>query len=215
MDRGDCVVGCDDRDELFLAKNGLFCKQYRSFLGIKTHKEVIHLTEKELIERNTADGFLKLYNAKMNSSYEIIEHSDAPDFLCRDKDGEELKLEITLTEDQPGDIQALLSRSEKRSAEELERHLEAHERGEESIFESGVSCLNDNVSQMVALRIQPKLSKDYGTNAALVVRDSSPLDWDWNLVADQVNIMLNLKRNPFDKGIWIISYSKDKIFKIL
>jgi hypothetical protein len=68
---------------------------------------------------------------------------------------------------------------------------------------------------MIVSRIQSKLSKDYGSNAALVVRDSSPLDWDWNLVTDQIKNMLNLKRNPFDKGIWIISYSKDKIFRIL
>jgi len=68
---------------------------------------------------------------------------------------------------------------------------------------------------MIVSRIQSKLNKDYGSNVALVIRDSSPLDWDWDMVTDQLIDMLNLKRNPFDKGIWLISYSKDRIFRLL
>jgi hypothetical protein len=68
---------------------------------------------------------------------------------------------------------------------------------------------------MIVSRIQEKLNKDYGQNVALVVRDTSPLDWEWDRVLDQIRSKLNLSRNPFDKGIWIISYSKDRIFRVL
>ncbi|MHC4509768.1 MAG: hypothetical protein ACYTAO_12545 [Planctomycetota bacterium] len=173
-----------------------------------------HSNEKRGIERSTAEAFLKFYNAETNSSYEITEHSDAPDFMCRDEAGDELRLEITLTEDRPGDIQALLGRSNARSPEELERHLEAVERGEESVFDS-VSCLQDNVCQVAKGRIQPKLNKDYGPNAALVVRDTSGVAWDWETVHDDVLSSLDLRNNPFDEGIWLMSFTSNKIFQLV
>ncbi|MCK4849952.1 MAG: hypothetical protein KAT11_01310 [Phycisphaerae bacterium] len=172
------------------------------------------LNEKEAIERATAGGFLKLYNAQMDSSYEIVEHSDAPEFICLDRSARELRLEITLTEDRPGDIQAALGRSDARDLESLKRHLEAVRQGEESIFDR-VSCLQGNVLEMIKERIRKKLDKDYGPNTALVIRDTSPLDWDWSHVSEQIRMFLDSKRNPYDKGIWIISSDKDRIFQVL
>ncbi len=78
-----------------------------------------------------------------------------------------------------------------------------------------ISCLQGDVCDMIIGRIEPKLKKDYGPNAALVIRDTSRLDWDWALVADQIKRNLCIKRNPFDRGIWIISNSKDKIFRLV
>ncbi len=172
------------------------------------------MTEKEALELETAEQFIKHYNPQMSTSFRIVEHSDAPDFHCQDKEGNELKIEITLTEDRTRDIQSLLGRSEARSPEALKRHLEAVERGEESIFEL-VSCLQDNVSQMALNRIQPKLYKDYGSNTALVIRDISPLDWDWEDVIEDLAKSLDLRNNPFDKGIWIISLSSNQIFRVV
>lgn len=172
------------------------------------------MSEKEAIERSIAEKFLKLYNSEMSSSYEITKHSDAPDFICHDKIGNELRLEITLTEDRPKDIQALLGRSNARSPEELKRHLEAVKRGEESIFES-VSCLQDNVSYMARSRIQPKLNKDYGPNTALVVRDTSGVPWAWDSSIKDLSASLDLSNNPFDKGIWLISFVSERIFRIV
>ncbi len=172
------------------------------------------MTEKEAIELETAEKFIDLYNSQMGTSFSIVKHSDAPDFYCQDKEGTELKIEITLTEDRPGDIQALLGRSDARSPEAMKRHNEAVERGEESIFES-VSCLQDNVSQMAKNRIQPKLDKDYGPNTALVVRDVSPLGWSWETVLDDLASSFDLRNNPFDKGIWLIAFSSNKIFRIV
>lgn len=172
------------------------------------------MTEKEAIELETAKQFINLYNSQMGTSFSIVKHSDAPDFHCQDKEGAELKLEITLTEDRPGDIQALLGRSDARSPEAMKRRNEAVKRGEASIFES-VSCLQDNVSQMAKNRIQPKLDKDYGPNTALVVRDVSPLGWSWETVRDDLASSLDLRNNPFDKGIWLIAFSSNQIFRIV
>jgi len=63
------------------------------------------LTEKQRIEKATGKQFLELYNKKFNTSYSIVEFSDAPDVICKDKKTEkQLFLEITLLEDLPGDV---------------------------------------------------------------------------------------------------------------
>jgi hypothetical protein len=171
------------------------------------------LKEKEAIEKATADAFVELYNQEMRSSYSIIEHSDAPDIRCKDRNGNTLNLEITLTEDRTGDIQASLGRSESRSLEALKKHLEDVKAGKANSLDKA-SCLQGNVSSMIVSRIQPKLIKDYGSNTALVIRDSSRGDWDWDMVANQIKDSLSLTRNPFDKGIWVITFSKDRIFRL-
>ncbi len=172
------------------------------------------MNEKEAIEKATADAFIKLYNSEMGSSFAIIEYSDAPDIRCRDLDGKQFNFEITLTEDRPKDIQANLGRSNHRSLESLKKHLAEVKTGEASPLER-VSCLQGNVTAMIVSRIKPKLNKDYGNNVALVIRDASPIGWDWDMVIDQIKAPLKLERNPFDKGIWIITYQKDKIYRIL
>lgn len=172
------------------------------------------MTEKEAIEKATAEAFITIYNSELGESFSIVEYSDAPDIRCRDANGNSLNLEITMTEDCPRDIQAALGRSDHRSLERLRERLGDMEDDEKNPFGSA-SLLQGNVTGMIVGRIQSKLCKDYGFDTALVIKDSSPLDWDWNLVADQIVSLLDLKRNPFDKGIWIISDSKDKIFRLL
>ena len=172
------------------------------------------MNEKEAIEKATADAFIKLYNSEFGTSFSIVEHSDAPDIRCKDPDGNTFNFEITLTEDRPGDIQANLGRSNHRSLESLKEHLVNVKAGRSNPFER-VSCLQGNVTAMIISRIKPKLKKDYGNNVALVIRDASPIDWDWDMVIDQIKSQLDLERNPFDKGIWIITYRKDKIYSIL
>ncbi len=173
----------------------------------------MQLDEKKAIEKGTAEGFLKLYNQKMNTSYKIIEHSDAPDIRCEDTVGNRMNLEVMMTEDRPGDIQAALGRSDQRSVEALKSHLAEVRAGRASIFEQ-VGCLEGNVSAMLVRRIQSKVQKDYGPNTALVIRDISGGNWDWNSVVDDITARLDLSRNPYDKGIWIISNSKDRIFML-
>lgn len=172
------------------------------------------LNEKQAIEKTTADAFVELYNCEMGTSFSIVEYSDAPDIRCKDTKGKTLNFEITLTEDRPKDIQAALGRSNHRSKEALIKHLADVRAGKANPLERG-SCLQENVTDMIVSRILPKLLKDYGTNVALVVQDSSPVSWDWDSVMDQIKGMLRLQRNPFDKGIWIISFGRDRIFRIV
>jgi hypothetical protein len=173
-----------------------------------------YLNETEAIEKATADAFIELYNSNMGSSFFIVDYSDAPDIRCKDSDGNTFNFEITLTEDRPKDIQASIGRSNHRSIEALQQHL-ADDRARKASPLERVSCLQGNVLTMIVNRIQKKLQKDYGPSVALVIRDSSPVCWDWDLVVDQINRMLNLQRNPFDKGIWIISFGKDKIYRVI
>ena len=168
------------------------------------------MNEKEAIERATADAFIVLYNTQMGTSFVILEHSDAPDFLCKDPAGNVFNFEVTLTEDHRGDVKAALGRSNHRSPEALKKHLSDVEAGRAHPME-WTSCLQGNVAGNMVRCIQKKLTKDYGPNVALVVRDTSGCDWDWDSVADQIKHDHNFELNPFDKGIWVISRSKDRI----
>ena len=69
------------------------------------------MKEKERIEKATAEGFLQLFNGHYNTTFDIVKLTDAPDVRCQDANGDTLNLEITLTQDQDQDIQALLGRS--------------------------------------------------------------------------------------------------------
>jgi len=172
------------------------------------------LNEKEAIEKATADAFIELYNREFGKSFSIIEYADAPDIRCKDEKGNRFNFEITLTEDRPKDIQAVLGRSDHRNIEALRPHLADVKTGKSNPLEWS-SCLQENVVDMMKERILPKLLKDYGSNVALLIRDTSPIGWDWESVLDDIKNMLLSKRNPFDEGIWIISFRKDKIYRII
>lgn len=172
------------------------------------------MSEKEAIEKATADAFIELYNREMGTSFSITEYSDAPDIRCRDLKGNIFNFEITLTEDREKDIAAALGRSDHRSIGALRKHLDEVKAGKASPLDR-VSCLQGNVTQMIVSRILPKMEKDYGPNVGLVIRDTSPVSWDWELVVDEIRSQLNSPTNPFDKGIWIISFRKDKIYRII
>ena len=83
-------------------------------------------------------------------------------------------------------------------------------------LEGRVSHLQGNVVETIVERIQSKLKKDYGTHddVALVVRDTSPVSWDWGDVVDQIRDALELERTPYRAGIWIISFLKDQIYRV-
>ena len=72
------------------------------------------MSEKTDIEWATGEAFISLYNARFATTY-LAQPSEAPDIHCVDQKGNRLNLEITMTEDRPGDIKALLGRSEDRS----------------------------------------------------------------------------------------------------
>jgi len=167
--------------------------------------------EKQRIERGTADGFLRLYNEHFRTSFRILEQSDAPDIRCIDDAGRSLNLEITATEDSGRDIQALLGRSGHKSVDALAAHNERVASG----LESPQFVSFEDAKNALIARITSKLSKDFGSNVALVVRDTSGCDWEWQEVAEEIASALDLTRNPFDQGIWLLTRVKDKMFLIV
>lgn len=169
------------------------------------------MSEKQVIEKGTAEGFLALYNQLLGTNFKIVEMSDAPDARCADSHGIILNLEITTTEDRPGDIKALLGRSNSRSLEALRAHVDRVARGEER---PQFSSLSDEVSDHLVERLRDKMKNDYGPNAALVVRDSSGVDWDWDDVIPSIRSRLDPSKNPFIRGIWLLSRVKDRLFQI-
>lgn len=165
------------------------------------------MSEKKQIERSTAEAFLSLYNQEKGASFRIVEFGDAPDAHCADNLGARLNLEITLTEDRPGDIPALLGRSSALDADTLKSELESG-RGEGS-------SLGGDVLAVLVDRIHSKLKKRYGPDTALVIRDASGVDWDWNLVVTKLRERLEGTANPFVRGVWLVNRSKDRLFRLL
>lgn len=163
-------------------------------------------TEKGKIEKASAEKFLLAYNTYSKTAFEIKALSDSPDIVCEDKNGNQLKLEITLTEDQDNDIKASLGRSEHRSIEYIRKN-----------GMGPASALSGNVMDNAYNRILEKMSKDYGVGVALVVRDVSPLEWDWNICIRQLSEKLKNVSNPFDKGVWVLTTTRSgsKIFCVL
>ena len=175
------------------------------------------MKEKQKIELGTAEGFLCLYNKYSGTSFQISKHGDAPDIRCMDDSGRELNIEVTATEDQPatendpGDIQAILGRSDHRTVEAL-----ADRNKRRSASKELLPCSSfDDVVETLVRRISKKLSNDYGKNTALVVRDTSGCDWEWDEVAEDIASKIHLSRNPFDEGIWLLTRTKDKLFEII
>ena len=158
------------------------------------------MDEKRAIERATAEAFLALYNREYGTAFRIIQHGDAPDIVASGDNGCRIQLEIVLTEDRAGDIQAALGRSNARSVDALPKLG---------------SSLTDNVADSLIERLQGKMMKRYGTNTALVICDTSGVGWDWDLVSDELKIKLTHLKNPFDQGIWIVNGTKDRVFQIL
>lgn len=169
------------------------------------------MSEKHAIEKGTAEGFLILYNQHFGTDFEIVAMADAPDVRCADSRGNTLNLEITTTEDRPGDIKAAVGRSDSRSLEALRDHNERIARRREPLQ---FSSFLDEASDHLVERLQGKMKNDYGPNAALIVRDSSGGDWDWDLVIPAIRSRLNLANNPFSRGIWLLSRVKDRLFQI-
>lgn len=169
------------------------------------------MNEKKRIEHGTAVGFLKLFNGKTGSNFKITELGDAPDVKCQDSKGNQLNLEITLTEDRPRDIQAIMGRSNHLSVEALKEHNKNVAAGKEK---PRLSSLSGNALDHVVGRIKSKLMMSYGPSTALVVRDTSGVDWDWELVIKGIADRLKNERNPFDCGIWILNIDKTKLYQV-
>lgn len=172
------------------------------------------LLEKQLIEKATAEGFLYHYNKIFGESYaieSIAGDGEAPDAIAKDKQGNILGIEVTLTEDSPGDIASALGRSNKKSVEVLKEHLKRVKEGKETIR---FNCLSENVLDVLVSRIEAKLNKRYGSNIALVIRDTSGVPWEWSQVVPLIQSRFYGRHIPFDRGIWLLSRCKGTLTNI-
>lgn len=170
--------------------------------------------ETRSIERATAEMFVAMYNAKTGDTYRVVGQPEPPepDVLCENDAGDKLKLEITMLQDRPRDIQSLLGRSDADSLETLQANNERIRRGEVAAIDT-VACFERDVIPNLLDRLRAKLDKQcIGPNVALVMRSTSPLDWDWNLymyevrqVLESILLELKLGHPPYDRGIWIVA----------
>ena len=155
------------------------------------------MNEKEKIEKASVDAFVRLFNECEKQDYVVEKYSDAPDAMCKNSSGQVMQVEVTLTEDRPGDLPWTLGRLEERPGK--------------SRFGS---CLGGNVLNQLAKRIDNKINKRYGERTALVIRDSSGVDWDWEYIADDVKRLIEDKDNPYDMGIWVVNRAKTRLHRL-
>ena len=169
-------------------------------------------SETQQIELATAQAFFALYNAQHATFYvvnRVAGPNEVPDIFASDSNGCKFNLEITLTEDRPGNIAALLGRSNSLSIEKLKQENEAVRAGK---AQARINSLQGNALPVLLDRIGKKLNKTYGINTALVVRDTS--FWDWELIVPLIQAHLNSKVVAFDLGIWLLNGEKTAIFQL-
>lgn len=77
-----------------------------------------------------------------------------------------------------------------------------------------VSCLQENVLDSLLGSIKAKLNKNYGKNVALVVVSASGVTWSWDRVTDQLRNRLSTSRNPFDRGVWLVTRDGSKCYQV-
>ncbi len=176
---------------------------------------------KEAIERETAELFLSIYNANVESPFWIVSQPEppAPDVHCENTSGTSLNLEVTLLQDREadketgrkGDAAVFMGRSDERDWRKRFAELERVKRGEISVFET-ITTSGDILGNALT-RIADKLTKQYsGTNIALLLRSTSGVDWDWEDYIETLRAALALfmqeqkiEQHHFDRGIWIVA----------
>jgi hypothetical protein len=72
--------------------------------------------------------------------------------------------------------------------------------------------IRNRVANFVRLRLRSKFKMRYGPHTALVIGDSSGVDWD--LEIPDVRRELGSEANPFDEGVWILNRTKDRLFQL-
>lgn len=160
------------------------------------------LKEKQRIEKGTAEIFLNAYNNRLGCDFAIERLGDQgkgePDVICKNpKTGEKLSLEVTCLEDVHGDTGYRLGRLVK------------------PISKSGLTGRSfdfDTLPRIVD-RIRVKCQKRFGAHVALVLRQVSGIPWDFDLELRKIRALIDLRNNPYDKGIWILSIQRE-IFRI-
>jgi hypothetical protein len=156
-------------------------------------------SEKQRIEKASAEVFLRLLNNLLKTEYQILSLGDSPDVHCLDSNTNlSLSLEITLLEDMDGEIAYSLDRREKPLVSPV----------------TSLPCtsFSDDSIPKLEQRLAEKSNIDYGSRTALVIRQISPLwfaeDWErYKLTMDKSLLVKSSKY--FEAGIWIICTNND------
>lgn len=170
-------------------------------------------TQTQAIERATAEGFVAHYNAREGTDYRVVAVAgpgESPDVKCLSSGGDELWLEVTITEDNLRDAQALLGRSEHKGLNALRDLLDKVKTGAAKM---PINRLDGNVLQILIERLRRKFEKRYGPNVALVVREAG-VSWDWELVLPGLRDTFHGTLIPFDRGVWLLSRAKDRLTRV-
>ena len=144
-----------------------------------------NMNEKENIEQSTIKVFLSIFNKEYKKHFERFKHSDAPDFICKDETTNNiLNIEITLTQDKVDDIPLLIGH--KNDIRDIpEEKVKKMKSGELHYFDA-VTVFGTDTLPMFYKTIEKKIQKAYGKGVMLVVRDTSPLDWDYTPYLDTI-----------------------------
>ncbi|MGH3644342.1 MAG: hypothetical protein ACRDUX_35590 [Mycobacterium sp.] len=143
----------------------------------------------------------------------MVEHGDAPDFRCVDDLGATLNVEITLMQERGDDIKGLRGRSTAHSIDSLRKNNALVAVGKAHPMQFARTPQDHTVRGLV-VAIEKKLTKSYGRNTALVVGETCPLDWDWDLIdLTDLHVWLRAQAHSFDKGIWLIE-STDRVRRV-
>src|SRR5574341_1307962 len=150
------------------------------------------LSEKQQIEKATAEIFLPIFNKRMGTNFEISELGDTPDATCIDRtSGKVLYLEIGLTEDLKGEIADELGRGKTPLASE-------------NIMP--VRSFSEDAIPNYRKVLEKKMLSSYGPNTALVLRQTAPI-WgpnEWRIYAPMLSDLLVGSQPKFGAGIWTI-----------
>lgn len=149
--------------------------------------------EKQMIELATARKFLLLYNLEKGTAFEVLRQGDAPDILCRDSNtAAELRLEITLLEDLPGEIKHMLGRGHQPNSKTTG---------------TPVRSFYDDVAPQLERALEGKLLSIFGPSTALVIRQVSPI-WgpdDWQRIKEDLRKeVFRGREHNFGAGVWMI-----------
>ncbi len=158
-----------------------------------------HDVKKRKIEMCTGRAFLEMYNKYKEENYLIAKHTDCPDLYCTNMKKEILNIEITLTQDDEKCIDCLLNH--KKVPKETNK-----------VYRLDVGIKNNLVNRIRDKIDKTKHYKD--DNLALVVRDTSRLDWDWQLSGIYGDLSQVSALKYFNRGIWLINNDKNMLFEL-
>jgi hypothetical protein len=156
-----------------------------------------HDKRKKNWEKRIAEIFITEWNHRFHFCYELAALQENPDVIFRNRNGESLGIEITILEDNPGQIPYFLGKNKKKKL------VVSQTTGmtSNSSFEDTLSLLRK--------RLAEKSLCKYYSQTALVLYQFSPIwdqrDWGFHQQAIQALPELAKIANSYRAGVWVIT----------